>query len=266
MGEISVTETLSQVLGSVIKDFDVSADLSATECELLREMIACHHLILIRDVNPSPTDQRRLLQVFGTVVDEKENGLYYSLVRNRISPDSEEGDECIYHCDYSFRQTPVAVVSLFGMEVPAECARTRFANGVRALRELPAQLRERLEGKMVLHASDVTSATAESSGRLQAEDLYGKEYASALHPAILTHPKTGERILFINQYLCVRIEGLSQTESEALLSEVFARTYTEDNVYEHRWRQGDLLMFDNIALQHMRLKGAPRILRRMIAY
>lgn len=266
MIEISASETLSPVLGIVLKDFDVHASLNSAECEELRDSLARHRLIVIRGIDISSADQRRLLQTFGDVVDEKENGLFYSLVRNRISADSEEGEECAYHCDYSFKPRPVAVVSLFGMEIPTDCAKTRFVDGVRACREMPNALRKRLEGKLVLHASDVTSATAESAGRLASEDLQDREFAGTLHPAILPHPVTGELILFINEYLCVRIEGVSNAESKALLSEVFALLYAERNVYEFSWQPGDLLMFDNIALQHMRAKGRPRILRRMIAF
>ena len=266
MIEISALEALSPELGIVLKNLDVHADLSSAECEELRDLLARHRLIAIRGVDVSPTDQRRLLQVFGDVVDEKENGLFYSFVRNRISADSEEGDECAYHCDYSFKPKPVAVVSLFGLEIPPECARTRFVDGIRAYREMPESLRKRLDGKLVLHASDVTTATAESSGRLGAENLESRQFAGTLHPAILTHPRTGEPILFINEYLCIRIEGVSHTESEALLSEVFSLIYAEKNVYEYSWRSGDMLLFDNIALQHMRAKGPVRILRRMIAF
>jgi taurine dioxygenase len=266
MVAISTSETLSPELGIVLKDFDVHAELSSVECDELRDTIARHRLILIRGTDVSAADQRRLLQVFGNVVDEKENSLFYSLVDNRISPNGEEGDECAYHCDYSFKPKPVAVVSLFGMDIPAECAKTRFVDGIRACKQMPDALRKRLEGKSVLHASDVTTATAESTGRLGVEDLESRNFLGTLHPAILPHPRTGEPILFINQYLCIRIDGVSHAESDALLSDVFAYIYAESNVYEHSWQPRDLLIFDNIALQHMRTKGPLRILRRMIAY
>jgi taurine dioxygenase len=258
------SEPLSPLLGVVVQHCDVRAPLSAATRTWLRDLIARHKLLLFRDVDLESTEHRRLLETFGTVVDEKDDGRYYSLVDNRISPDSEEGDECIYHSDYSFRPTLLPFVSLYGMDIPANCAPTRFVSGVLACRELGADVRARLAGKLVLHASDVMTATGESSGPLRAEDIESRAYAGTLHPAILTHPATGESILFVNEYLCVRIEGLSLAESNALLADVYGHLYSDDQVYEHHWRRGDLIVFDNIALQHKRVRGAPRILRRMI--
>jgi taurine dioxygenase len=238
--------------------------LDADAADALREMLARHKLLLFRGVEVDAAQQRRLLERFGTVIDEKEDGRYYSLVNNRISPDSDEGDECTYHCDYSFKPSLLPFVSLYGLEIPEGCAPTRFVNGIHAYRGLDADLKSRLEGRLVLHACDVTSASAESAGPLRPDDLETKSYLGTLHPAILSHPSTGEPILFINDYLCVRIEGVSNAESAALLAGVSAHLYAEDAVYEHSWRPGDLMIFDNIALQHKRVKGAPRVLRRMI--
>jgi len=265
MLDISMATPLSSALGVVIPNFDVHADLSDTDGEKLRSMLARHHLILFPDLSLSSAENRRLLEIFGPVKDEFHDGSYSSLVQNRISPDSDEGEEVIYHCDYSFLPDPVQVVSLYGMHIPGVCATTRFANGVRACRTLPADLRARLGDKWVLHASDVTESHPISSGRLTAADLEKKEFRGTLHPAILTHPRTGDEVLFINEYLSVRVEGLSRVESELLLSAAFAHLYAPNNVYEHHWRQGDLIVFDNIALTHKREKGAPRTLRRMIA-
>ena len=117
---------------------------------------------------------------------------------------------------------------------------------------------------MVLHASDITGPSQTSLGQLKADDLETREYRGTLHPAILTHPRTGAQVLFFNCYLSVRVEGTSRQESDTLLADVFNHMHSPENVYEHHWSPGDLIIFDNIALTHKRDKGAPRVLRRMV--
>lgn len=264
MLDIPTATPLSPALGAVVESFDVHAEITPEVGHALRNMLAEHHLLLIRNVDLSSADNRRVLEIFGHVQDEFDDGTYFSLVQNPISPGSNESEELVYHCDYSFLPNPLQVVSLYGMEIPEVCASTRFASGVRACRTLPPHLKARLEGKMVMHACDITGATRTSSGPLTADNLETREYRGTLHPAILTHPRTRAQVLFFNTYLSVRIEGLSRAESNALLADVFAHLHAPENVYEHRWRPRDFLIFDNIALTHRRDPGAPRVLRRMV--
>ena len=85
-------------------------------------------------------------------------------------------------------------------------------------------------------------------------------------PAILPHPETGEPVLYVSQMQTARIGGLPQEEGERLLNELFSTLYAPENVYEHRWHNGDLVIWDNIALQHSRpdlTAHTPRRLRRI---
>jgi taurine dioxygenase len=265
MTDVLAAKPLSPRLGVLVEQCDVGSPLTPDVIASLRALLRRHKLLLFRGVRLDAAEQRRLLGAFGAVIDEKEDGRYYSIVDNRIAPDSDQGDECIYHCDYSFKPMPLALVSLFGITIPERCAPTRFVNGVRACEELAPDLRAKLEGKYVLHASDVVTAAGESAGPIRPEDLERRSYAGTLHPAIFTHPVTREPILFINEYLCVQVDGVSRVESDDILAAVYAHLYAEDRVYEHHWRAGDLIVFDNLALQHKRVRGGPRILRRMIA-
>jgi alpha-ketoglutarate-dependent taurine dioxygenase len=247
---------LSPALGVEVDHLDPRDGLSANTCEALRDLLWRYQLILISGVELTVDEHRRLLAVFGAVEDEQGDGKYHSFVT--------EGEELIYHCDYGFMPEPLPVVSLYGVEVPDSCAPTLFASGVHACRRLPASLRARLEGRHVLHASDVRSATQRSAGPLRPEDLERVPYRGTSHPAILTHPRSGEEILFFDEYLSVRIEGISLQESASLLSDVHSHLYAPAHVYEHHWRSRDLIVFDNLALSHKRAKGEPRVLRRLI--
>ncbi|HMO67989.1 MAG TPA: TauD/TfdA family dioxygenase, partial [Novosphingobium sp.] len=71
-------------------------------------------------------------------------------------------------------------------------------------------------------------------------------------PAILVHPRTGERVVWVNPMQPARISGMDWQASRNLLLEVFSHLYAPDHVLRHDWRQGDIIIWDNIALQHSR--------------
>jgi taurine dioxygenase len=252
---------LSPAVGVVVESYNFGIPPSTEQAEAIRGLLWEYHLILFPAVNVNLEQHRGLVEIFGPVADEFGNGQYYSLVR---SPETDQGGELLYHCDFGFTSTPLEVISLYGVDIPAVSARTGFANGVRAYQQLSAGLRARLEGQLVLHASDVTIENQKSSGRLHPEDLSNKQYTAALHPAVLRHPKTAEQILFLNEYMSIRFEGLSRKESDLLLSETLSYLLSPGNVYEHTWHQGDLIIFDNIALSHKRTNGPGRTLRRVV--
>jgi taurine dioxygenase len=170
---------LSAALGVSVEDVDVRAPLTPETAEALRQLLAAHQLLLFRDVELSVAEHRRFIEVFAPVADEQDNGDYHSFVT--------EGEELIYHCDYGFMPEPLPVVSLWAVEIPPGAATTSFASGVHACQRLPADLPRRLEGKGVLHASDVRSATQRSTGPLRVEDLERVSYrGTSIRPSSRT--------------------------------------------------------------------------------
>ena len=82
---------------------------------------------------------------------------------------------------------------------------------------------------------------------------------------MLTHPLTARPILFVNELMTDVIVELNPDDSEALLHELFAAFDDPAVTYRHRWQVGDVVVWDNLALQHGRTDipaGQPRSLRR----
>jgi len=80
------------------------------------------------------------------------------------------------------------------------------------------------------------------------------------------HPRTSETILYVNAMQTDSIVSLAEPDSEALLERLWACLYRADNVYTHHWRLGDLVIWDNLAVQHARddvKVGDGRTLRRV---
>ena len=74
----------------------------------------------------------------------------------------------------------------------------------------------------------------------------------AWHPAVLRHPVTGAPSLFLGRRRNSYIEGLAPAESDALLDALWAHIDRPDLRYQHRWRVGDLLLWDNRSTMHRR--------------
>ena len=123
---------------------------------------------------------------------------------------------------------------------------TLFASNVKVLDRLPPDLRARMESAMATNV--IPPSQSERLVAFENPDFVPQ----TTRPAIISYPVTGQPLLFILEQLTTRFEGLPKSESDALLEALFAHLYTPDNVYRHAWRPGDLLIWDNIAVQHAR--------------
>jgi taurine dioxygenase len=87
----------------------------------------------------------------------------------------------------------------------------------------------------------------------------------ARHSVLLPHPRTATDVLYVNEMQTERINELSPDDSDELIGALFAHLYTPEFTYEHRWQIGDLVVWDNVAVQHARrdpVEG-PRTLQRV---
>lgn len=260
MSQIEATP-LSPLLGARITGCSLKNGITGAEAETLRRLLRTHYLLVFHEPDLDAEAHVRFVGLFGTVRGSLNDGRPYSMVTAGV-------DEGIgYHADFSFTRVPLPVVSLWGDEVAGDgVAATGFINVVRLCAALPASLRERVAGRTVFHASDIVDVGQRSVQRLSRADVDRRAVAccGTSHPAILAHPGSGEEILFVNEYLSVAIDGMAPAESDRLLEDIFAYLYTPQNIYTHRWQPGDLIIFDNLALQHCRTAGARRLLRRVI--
>ncbi len=180
---------------------------------------------------------------------------------NVVSTDPEKGwggtGELKFHADLAFSPHPCKVISLYALEVEDGETSTLFASGLLACQRMPGALRRRLAGVMA---------------RMQMPRLYAGADAGTQtpawlprtdHPAIMNHPVTGAPLVFVNELQTAGLEGVSPDEGVQLLAEVFAWLYEKALVYEHRWTRGDLVIWDNIALQHAR-SALPVMTRRTL--
>jgi taurine dioxygenase len=158
-----------------------------------------------------------------------------------------------FHSDLAFAPHPFQVISLHALDVIDGETATLFADGAGAWRRLPPALPARLR--------EVTAAAVSSSavGRTVGYDI-PRRAVRFDRPAVIEHPRTGDPILYVTQAQTARFNGLSHHDSDGLLEALFAILYDPRQIFEHRWHRGDLLLWDNVRLQHARppLHGVTR--------
>jgi taurine dioxygenase len=230
-------------------------DIAAFRDEFFRSK-----LLLLRDVDVSSDEQVRLSSHIGPVPDPP------SFISNVEETGYHPEVRLLFHSDFAFTTTPLIGISLYCLEVGDGAAATSFVDGAHAARTLPKSLRHRIDGREVMHLAD--TVTRREDVRRTLDDVGGPDASPSLYPrctrpVLWRHPTTGEELLYVLEQQASHIDGLDASESESLLAELFAHLYAEDAVYTHVWRPGDLILWDNIALQHGRPEN-PRTVRRSL--
>jgi len=235
-------------------EHDLARPFEAPEAVALQSLFSRHKLLVFRSQRLSEDDQVRVMSALGRVLGAK--GEY-----REISSDGNLGHGPLaYHSDLAFTAEPFKCLSLHALAVNDGQSWTSFANGVRVLAMLPAELRAGIEGRDALTVISLVQSHREVEFDPPAF------LPQQRRPALVPHPSTGEPILYINEMQTARIEGVTREQSDALLSALFAALYAPSNVYRHYWHNGDFVVWDNLALQHARcdLTGMyPRRLQRV---
>jgi len=257
------TVPLSRNIGVEITGINLKKPVDPDTRGELQSLIDRHHLLSFPGQGLSVDEQVAFMELFGPKTDEAGRGVFHGYVSNRRLDSGVHHEAALpWHSDNAWSPAPTHYIALGGQHVVGDLAPTRFASGVRAARVLPAELRAQVQGLRTINMADLSPAGEEipRSRRLMPEtrrvlaEVPQDEYyfPRTTYPVIWTHPRTGEELLFVHEDMSVRIEGRDAEESEAIFTPLFAILYDDAHTFEHHWRQDDLVIWDNIALQHGR--------------
>lgn len=249
---------LSAVLGAEVTDIDLAADLDETSFAAIKAAHLEHLVLVFRDQDLSPDEQIAFSKRFGplgqhpaddavlagypdilVVSTRKEDGKYVGL------PDG--GPK--WHSDLAYKSETSLGSLLYGIEIPAEGGNTGFANMYAAYDALPEHLKTLLRGK-----TGVFLAGRNQNMKNFRRALNERQTAATPavhHPIVRVHPETGRKSIFANEQHTMCIDGLPDDESQDVLQQIFAHCAKPEFVYSHRWRQGDLVFWDNRCVLHI---------------
>jgi alpha-ketoglutarate-dependent taurine dioxygenase len=263
---------LSPALGVELRGVDLREEQPEAVCQRARRAFAEYCLILVRGQDISLEQQTRFCQWFGTIntagrhaglepFDPEHPEMYISNTR----PEGVAGEGLLKkHQDYCSQETLLPALCLYAEEIPTHGGDTIFASGRRAYQNLPASLARRVSDLRARHLGPTSMDLTEEASGGGAPTTFAPR--SAVHPVVLSHPRSDGPILFVNEGMTEGIVGLDHAESGALLASLLG--YLEDPAvqYRHQWVVGDVIIWDNLALQHGRTdfqNGARRSLRRL---
>lgn len=171
--------------------------------------------------------------------------------------------EAVWHTDMSYLPMPPKASMLYALEVPPSGGNTSFCTMYGVYEALPAALKTRIDQLKIKHDGTYNSGGYLRQGVTATDDP--RTSPGAIHPLVCTHPETGRRMLYLGRRRNAYLVGLELAESEALLDELWSYVDRPGLAWEHKWRVGDLVLWDNRCTMHRRDAfdpGARRVMHR----
>lgn len=252
-------------LGAEVRGADLAARLSPADLDAIKEAWADHLVLLFRDQRLSDDDLVRFSLCFGELEPSPASATDYAgaqaasrpeiwIISNVVEngkPIGALGDkEAYWHTDMSYVAEPPMASALYALEVPARGGDTSFANMYKALEALPEELSRRIEGRVCHHDASTTSVGEPRAGFGAVTDV--RAAPGVDHPIIRTHPVTGGAALYLGRRMNASIPGLPLEESDRLLDALWAHCADPAFAWTHKWRPGDLVIWDNRCTIHRR--------------
>ncbi|MFT4769870.1 MAG: taurine dioxygenase [Glaciecola sp.] len=259
-------EPSGQACGARVLGLDLSQPLSDETVQALRAAWLEHHVLAFPDQSLTDDHLEHFTGYFGPFGEDPFiaplPGREHVIAVERRAQEQAPLFAEAWHSDWSFQATPPIGTCLYGITIPPTGGDTLFANQHKALDTLPSALRHRIEGLMAMHSAKVGYAPDGLYGAADAAsdrsmDIRPSPDAQAVqsHPLIRRHSETGRASLYSCLGYIVGIEGRSDEEAVELLMELYGWQTRDENIYNHQWEEGMLIMWDNRCLLHRATGG-----------
>jgi alpha-ketoglutarate-dependent taurine dioxygenase len=247
---------LTAHLAAEVIGVDLSQPIAADERKRLNDAFARHHVLVIRDQKYSPPDFLKAAQVFGELFPQERGpfrlkdfpSVGFISSEDRVQaggPRIVRGEQ--FHTDHSIEPRPPKATILYGIDIPSAGGDTQFVNVHAAYDDLPADLKAKIDSAWALHVYE-SRWSPRKKAKLSAEDL--AKTPSTIHPLVRIHADNGRKAFYINTAHIDRIIDMDDTEARAILDELMRRVQEPKYEYRHKWRKGDMVIWDNRSVLH----------------
>jgi taurine dioxygenase len=269
-------------VGVEIAGVDLAQPLDERTFREIRQVYDANPVVVVRNQNLTPAQQVAFGRRFGELeihvhkqylLPGHPEILVISNVRDEngnLIGVADAGRVCVWHTDMSYLECPPRGSMLYALEVPVRdgvvLGDTLYADSAAAYAALPQATKEKLQGLKAIHrmTKGYDNAGNSAGDRVAFSAQQRRENPERAHPIVRTHPATGRKCVYVSKLCVVGIEGMPHRESEPLLEELYAHCTRPEFVYRHRWRKGDLVMWDNCAAQHLATIDYALPLRRLM--
>ncbi|MCB0972653.1 MAG: TauD/TfdA family dioxygenase [Acidimicrobiales bacterium] len=257
---------LGATVGAEVGGLDLTGPLADDVVDELRRALLAHKILVFRDQPMTPAQHVALTERFGPA------GIHPLMAPSPDHPGVEHvergtgstGFENAWHSDISWHPTPAMGTILHALSVPAAGGDTLFADAAAAHDALPADRRDRLAGLTAAH--DFGRVVAHQRSADELDDLRRRHPASH-HPVVRTHPESGRRALYVNEYFTASIDGLDPDEGDELLADLCRWIERPEFQFRLRWEDHTVALWDNRTTQHYACSDywpATRIMERTL--
>lgn len=238
---------LTEIIGTEIKA-DVASLFTPSVAQDLRHLLQERGVLVFRQANLTDDEQVRFAQLLGTVRAEGEQGIFKITLDSRENAGAEYlKGSFLWHLDGTHDDIPVFASLLSGRKLSETGGQTEFANSYAAYDALPAAMKARIDGLRVVHSFAASMRRADVAAT-PANVAYWDSIPDKTHNLVWKH-ESGRKSLVIGCH-ALRVEGMPEAESDALIAELLAWATQPRFVYRHEWTLGDLLIWDNTGVLH----------------
>ncbi len=256
---------LCDALGAEVCGLDLARALDPETVAALRRAWLDHLILLFRDQDLTQEQLVTATAHFGPSGDLARPNEYRPSGQTKLHPNvmlisniRENGvpigalpdGEMMFHHDMLHAAVPHDATLLYARELPSHGGHTLFANLYAAYETLPEAVRAPLEGRQAFHHYNYGS-------QHRGDGKGTPAFAESSHPVFRTHPETGRKAIYVNRLMTDHVAGLDRAESDRLLAAVWDHAEQSRFVYEHVWRVGDVLLWDNRCTMHARTDFPP---------
>ena len=255
------TRPIGPTFGAEVTGMPIHGNVSP---EMLTQFIALLHryrVLIVPEIMLDPADLVAFSARFGpleihsrfdnTLPAHREIFCVGNVERDGMKASFNRGVEQ-WHADSSYRAVPSDASLFYGEIVPPEGAETMFADATAAYRTLDPAMKQRIEGLVAVHSLETLRLWGQRHNPDRKQNIPSQvaAFPPERQPLVRVHPVTGSKSLYVCPAVISHIEGMDQAESDALLETLITHATQPRYVYSHRWRKGDLVMWDNRAVLH----------------
>ncbi|HEX2828221.1 MAG TPA: TauD/TfdA family dioxygenase [Burkholderiales bacterium] len=267
-------------IGAEIFDIDLSNGLDDAAYEAAAAALHEHEVIVFRGQKLTAAQQIAFSRRFGDLdvnvrSEFNKDGHPEVLILSNIQKDGKPIGVVdagrYWHTDLCYLKRPARTTVLHALEVPMNGSEplgdTLFCSETRAYDALPDAMKARIADLKAVHSYRYTYEQKARDFKLRPGlGERGTDWLppDVVHDVVRRHPVTGRKCLYVNEGYTTRIVGLPKEESDALLAQLKAHATQPQFQYTHKWQVGDLLMWDNCAVQHKAVPNYALPQRRLI--
>ena len=249
-------QPLEASLGAEVREFDPRILMSVDDLAALDHALMKHQVLRIRGDVLSPIELFEFSRQFGELRQHVAKSYRLNELPEVVMMSNQDdagnldktgaGRGVGWHSDGTFEAEPPRATILHSIATPTSGGNTQFANAYKAYDELPHDLRARVDGKMAVFR--LRGRNHHTQNIVHGDDL--KKLTDVVHPVIRVHPRTGRKSVFANPHHTLRIVGMDEDESGALLDELESFCTRPHLVWEQQWQAGDTIIWENHSTWH----------------